>query len=761
MLHTLVHPVARSRQELPLIAAAVALVTALLCALAQPALAQEPGSVTGRVTAAGDPVAEATATLVDLRRRLSVVPDGTFRFDDVPPGEHILEASSRRYGTAVERVTVEPGATARVELAFELARHSEEIVVTASPEARSQLDLAQPTAVLSGDELSLRLQPTLGETLSAEPGVSSTYFGPGASRPVIRGLGGDRVRMLQGGLGTGDVSTTSPDHAVTVDPGSAERIEVVRGPATLLYGSSAIGGVVNVLDERIPDFRPTRGLEGTVDLTGGTVADERSAAVGLTGGSGPWAWHLEGLKRETGDYAIPGFAQVEGAGHDEDNPYGTLPNSDLEATSAGLGGTYFFGDRAFLGLAVSGHDTNYGVPGAGEGEEGGTRIDMQQRRYDLRGEVTRPFGAFRGLKVRLGATDYEHSELEATGDVGTTFFNDSWEGRAELVQKPWHGISGSFGVQVRRRDLEAVGEEAFIPEASSLNLGVFAFQELTRGPVSYQFGLRYETQDTNTSGPGLPDRSFDGLSASLGAVWRPVEGYSVGASLARAVKMPNGEELYSEGPHFATQAFEMGDPGLDEETSLGLDLSLRKETGRLTGTLTLFANRFDDFIFESFTGEEEDGLPVLQFSQDDAEFRGAELEVRAEVYEADTAHVDLRLFGDYVEAELSASGEPLPRIPPMRYGAGLDYHGDRLLGTLEIRRVARQDRVAPEETPTAGYTLVNAAVGYRFFIREQVLDVLLRGTNLTDQEARNHLSFLKDSVPLPGRDVGLSLRLSF
>ncbi|RMH15391.1 MAG: TonB-dependent receptor [Acidobacteria bacterium] len=726
----------------------------MLAALAAPLAADGGGVLSGRVlTPAGEPASGAVVRLVDLHRQVTTTDDGLFRFDGVPPGEYLLEALSERYGTGAATAVVAGGETTAVDILLDLASQVDEIIVTAG-EARAKLDLAQAASSLAGEDLRLRLQPSLGETLAQEPGVHSTYFAPGASRPVIRGLGGDRVRMLEGGVGTGDVSSTSPDHAVAVEPASAERIEVIRGPATLLYGSSAVGGVVNVIDQRIPTYRAEEAFSGSLEVRGGTVADERAGSLSLEGGGGAWAWHLDAGRRDGDDYAIPGFAAV--------NPRpgarrGVLENSAAEARNATLGGSYFLGDKGYVGLSVSGTDSRYGLPG---GEEEAITIDAEQRRFDLKSELTGAFGPFQGLRIRLGASDYEHLELEGR-EIGTVFRNDAWEGRFEAVQAARGGWTGSLGLQLMERDLEAVGEEAFIKPTATSSRALFAFQELVRGDLRYQLGARFEQQDLDVRDPLLPDRSFNGLSASAGLVWQASDAYSVAVSLARSTKLPNGEELYSDGLHVATRAFELGDPRLGEETSLGLDLALRKEQGRLTGELTLFANRFDDFIFEEITGDVVEGFPVARFTQADADFTGAELELRGEIFAGEGSHLDLQLFGDVVRAELRASDQPLPRIPPLRYGAGLHFHTERLHAMTEVRRVARQDRVAPHETPTAGYVLVNASVSYRFFLKDQVVDLLLRGTNLGDELARNHVSFVKDQVPLPGRDFALSIRLLF
>ncbi len=744
---------------------------ALLTLLVGPAAwAQKGGSIAGRVGPRHDHgFVLATARITDLALKVEVGADGSFRFDEVRPGSYLVEVRVPSLGVAVESVVVRAGEESAVELVITPGSHSDEIVVTASAVARSPLDLAAATTSLSGEELALRLESSLGETLAQEAGVSSTFFGPGASRPIIRGLSGDRVRMLEGGLGTGDASGVSADHAVTVDPAQAERIEVIRGPATLLYGSSAVGGVVNVIDDRIPSSRSTGGLHGSVNLRSGSVNNERMGSLKLGGGRGDWAWHLGGIVREADDYEVPGFAQLEEGDHaDEEGSFGFVANSDLESQGGRAGVSYFFDNKGFLGISVSGFKTEYGLPGGAEhgdeeeAEEGGeeiVRIDMKQQRFDLHGEVVENFGPFRGLKVRLGATDYEHVELEG-GEDGTFFFNDSFEGRIEFVQKQMGRYSGSMGVQYFDRDLEAVGEEAFLPPTSTNRWAAFTLQEVETGSLRWQLGARFEAQDTDPVSEVLSSRSHEGLSASLGLVWRATEHFSLAASGARSVKLPAAEELFSNGLHIATQAFEVGDSALDEETGLGLDLSFRLETAKLSGELTFFRQGFDDFIFQAFTGEEEEGFPVVLYSQEDAEFSGAEVKARLELFERENHHLHLRLVGDVVKAELDSGGD-LPRIPPLRLGAGLHYHSERWNASGEVRWVDRQSDVATNETPTDGYTFVNASLGYRFIFRQQIIDLLLRGRNLTDQEARSHTSFLKNIAPLPGRDIGLSVKFLF
>lgn len=704
------------------------------------------GTISGRVlSSAGAPAADAQIRIIDLRRSAPAGADGGFRFENIPPGEYLVEATSPSLGGAIDRIAVSAGETATIELRLDLTVHREEIVVTAGPDARSQNELAQATTVLDADDLARQVRGTIGETLADQPGVSANSWGNGASRPVIRGLGGDRIRVLQGGLGSGDASTTSPDHAVSLDPELAERIEIVRGPATLLYGGSATGGVVNVIDGRIPEALPGQPITGLLDLHAGSNADEQVGAASLGGGLGRFAWHVEGVKRKADDY---------------ESGEGPVRNSALDSESKGAGVSYI-GNSGFLGVSYSTFDTLYGSP-----LEETVKIDLSNTRADLRGEIDRPMPGLQAIKVRFGTTEYEHVELEGD-EVGTRFLNDSWEARLEGVQQTFGLLSGSFGLQLSKRDFSAIGEESFVPPTTTDNRALFTFQEISVGTLRYQAGVRYERQTVEAAAEsGRADRDHSGLSASLGAIWLPNENWSLGLSLARSVKLPNAEELFSNGPHLATGAFEVGDPTLSEETNLGFDLSLRKRTGRLTGEVSLFANRFDGFIFESFTGEfvegEEEPLQIVRFVARDAEFRGAELSAVYELYHGEPDHLDLELGADFVRANLRGSADdPLPRIPPARYRLALHYRGSRLQGKVEGVRVQEQDRVAPFETPTEGYDLINADLSYRFLVGNAVLDLLLRGRNLTDELARNHVSFLKDAAPLSGRDVSLGLRLAF
>lgn len=734
-------------------------------------VAQETATIRGSVkTSEGTAVPDAVVTLVEARRSVTVGADGSFQFPNVRPGHYHLRAESRRVGTALGEAEIAAGADRTVEIVLDPAIHSEEIVVTAGPDSRRESEVYQPVTVVDSDEIAQTLQPTIGETLNDQPGVSSTYFGPGASRPIIRGFGSDRIRILSEGLGTSDASNVSPDHAVTVDPASAQQIEIVRGPATLLYGSNALGGVVNVIDDRIPSKVPAAPVGGHVDLRAGTVSDERTGSIALDGGAGKFAWHADFTKRDTGDYEIPGPAEHhhEGEEPEEEEHPGILENSSLESQAGTVGASYV-GDRGFFGVSFNRFETNYGIPGhehhhegeeeeEHEHEEEFVRIDMKQNRFDVKGELN-DLGIFRNVRLRLGRNDYEHVELEGD-EIGTRFTNEGFEGRLEATHQPFGRLHGSVGVQLTDNDFAAIGEEAFVPPTQTKSRAAFLFEEIPGERVDFQFGARYENQDISVDSTELPDLSFDGVSASVGTIYHPIEGFSIAASLARAVRLPTSTELYANGAHIATSQFEIGDVNLNEETSLGLDLSFRKTAGRVRGQINLFNNSFDGFIFDAPTGEEQDELAVFRYVQADATFRGIEIDGHAEVWHAGSNHLELEFGADYVRAELEDGGN-LPRIPPLRTSVGLRFEGGAFSAGAEVRRYSQQDDVAEFEEATDGYTLVNASVGYRFFAANTVHDLLLRGTNLTDELARQHTSPLKERVPLPGRDFTLSYRVTF
>jgi len=658
----------------------------------------------------------------------------------------------------------------------------EAMVVSAGPDAKSVFDLAQGTSVLVSDELRRSVMTTLGDTLAATPGVNATYYGPGASRPIIRGLGGDRVRMLDNGVGSLDASNVSPDHNVSVEPLLVDRIEVLRGPATLLYGNSAVGGVVNVIDNRIPAAPPAHPLGGRTEFRYDSAANERTGVLAVTAGGPAYALQVNGLRTETDDVRIPGYA-------DPANPAdeGTLANSAVSTRSVSVGGTRF-GASGNIGVAVSEYDTFYGVP---VGEP--IAIDMRQRRADLRAELTRPFGPFKSAKFRLGLADYTHAEVDTlTGLPNTTFRNKAYEARLELAQQDSGDLTGTAGLQTSRSDFSAEGAEVVTPPTLTLNHALFVLESWQARPdLTLQFGGRYEFQSIKLGevDPLLPPypgysattgekHHASGFSLSAGAVYYPARDYSLGLSLAYTQRLPVAQEVFSNGPHGGTGAYEVGSAGLGKETSLGLDLTLRKRAGFVTGSVGAFVNRIRDFIFEQKDTaqyfDEDTGaflpypgppgaafLPIYQFIAKDALFYGGEAELAFHLVDTEAHHLHLDLTGDYVRARQTTDDESLPRIPPLRAGAALRYGRGPWNAGLSLRHSFRQDHIAPGESETAGYTLLGADLSYRFTRSRNEWELFARGSNLTDEEARVSTSFLKDIAPLPGRSLTLGLRLAF
>jgi iron complex outermembrane receptor protein len=726
------------------------LIGAVSAALSGGAVAQQaPGTIRGIVlTPDSVPAPDADIAISELGRRTRSDSAGRFTLAGLRAGTYLLEIESARWGRAIEQVTVRAGGVTVITIKLLSALHLQDIVVSAGSVQR-QSETYQAANVLSGRAVQEQAAPSLGETLQGQPGVTSTYNGPGASRPVIRGLTGDRVRVLEGGVGSGDASSTSPDHAVAVEPFTAERIEVIRGPATLLYGSSAIGGVVNVIDGRIPRAVPARPWAGELTATGGTASSERTGAVKLDGMAGPVAWHADALRRVTGDYRIPGHAAITPAPGDVP---GTLPNSALE-TTRGAAGLSLVGERGYIGAAGSVLASAYGVPG-GEG----VTIDLDQRRLDVEGTL-RLAGVLRDVKGRAGASDYEHREIEE-GAVGTRFLNNSLEGRLEFGHDLGTDVHGALGFQAGRRDFEVIGDEAFVPPTRTDQLAAFLFEELDAGVVRLQVGGRFEAHRTRDQAGNIQINN-EGLSWSAGLNWVPIPGLILVSSVARSVKVPSAEELFSNGPHLATSSFELGNPALTRERALNVEGGLRIERDPVALSANVYQTRFDDFIYQTFTGDVQDSLPVLLFTQGDARFVGVEADGTVELFHRGTRHLEILAQTDAVRATLEAGDVPLPRIPPWRIGGGFRYTEGAWHVTAQARRTGAQNRTAPAETATAGFTMVEASAGIRFFTGDVLHEITLRGSNLTDAEARSHTSFLKNDAPMPGRDLSVLYRMGF
>lgn len=631
---------------------------------------------------------------------------------------------------------------------------ADEVVVTGVPDDRPPGELAQSVSVVRDDALNRVRAANLGEALASQVGVSSSYFGAGASRPIIRGLAGARVRTLQDGLGSMDVSTVSDDHAVSVEPLVAEQIEIFRGPTTLLYGSGAVGGVINTVTARIPAAAPADGFAGGFELRGDSVANGVAAAVRLDGGGDTAAWHFDAQRRDSGDYDIPGFAPREPAPGDI---RGTLPNSAVTSDAAAFGASRLT-TRGHVGAAGSTFRTLYGIP---SDEEEAVRIDLKQRRLDVRGAWLDLAGAIDRVEMRAGFNDYEHLELEGE-DVGTRFTNDSRELRVELTHAPLGRWTGAFGVQLGERDFAALGEEAFVPPVDTHDYGVFLVEQLDLDLWDVSFGGRLETQEHRPSND-LPDRTGSAASASFAAVRDLRHGLALALNVALAERLPVAEELYANGPHHATGVVQVGNPALAAETSTHVDLGIRGQKGERAFAATAFVTRYERFIYLDDTGAVDPvhDLPVFAFLQRGARFTGLEAELFTPIAATRAGAIEMRLFADYVRGELD-DGTELPRMPPLRYGARFQYRGGRVLAGIEGAKYGSRERSGAFETPTEGYTMINADFLWRFAARRGAeLELFASGSNLADREARKHTSFVKDLAPLPGRNYVLGVRSTF
>ncbi len=661
-----------------------------------------------------------------------------------------------------------------------------DIVVTA-PLRTARLDALSGVAVLRAEELTAALRPSIGDTLEHTPGVSATSFGPTASRPVLRGLQGERVRVLTNGIGSIDVSNTSADHASAVNPLLAERIEVLRGPQSLLYGSAAIGGVVNVVDSRIPNKIPDESVHLSALGTYASASNERSlSAAADTPLGGGFVFHADGSYLKSDDMRIGGYALTPALRAqalessllppvpDSDidflanaNQRGTLPNTASRTWSAAAGLAYI-DEGGSLGVAYSHFDSLYGLPLRlatlpGEGQEA-PRIQQRQDRIDARAEVNTGGAVLDSVSFRFGYADYNHAELQPDGSIGTTFFNKGMEGRLDLKQAKRGAWSGVSGLQFVRRDFDVIGDEAFLPRNSTSQFGLFTMQQLDSGPWRVEAGGRWE-HSVLTGEPG-PDqsqffagsRAFDAWSGALGASLEVAPEWRFGVNLSRTERSPAAEELFANGPHAGTSAFEIGDPNLVKENAWSLEGILRGKGAGYSFELSAYHSWFGNFIYERSTGVVEDGLPVYQISQADARLYGFEVEGKVTLARLGGWVIEGDTLVDYVHATISGSG-PAPRIPPLRVLGGLSAQSGSWDLRGEVERVTGQNRVAAFETPTPGYTMVNAQLTWRPWGSERPLSLMLSANNIFDVQARRHASFLKDYAPLAGRDIRITARL--
>jgi iron complex outermembrane recepter protein len=747
----------------------VVAVLALAIGYSAEAGAQSGATVTGRLvnSLSGEPIAGATVQIDELRRQVQSAPDGTFAFENVPAGAYHLSVRSSGYSSRRTELTVGTSPTAAGDLRIDPELHFEEVVSVSADAPRSQFESFQPTSVLVGQELTKQLEMSLGATLENQPGVASRSFGPAPARPVVRGLDGDRVQILQDGQRMGDLSSQSGDHGVTVNPAAAQRIEVVRGPATLLYGANAIGGLVNIITEDIPT-KPLEGASGNVTLDLGTAAKEGAGAADVRVGNGRFVLHAGGGGRRSGDV---------------DTPEGEIDNSQSR-NGFGTVGLSWTGARGYFGGSYGYDDTKYGIPVV---EGGILQLTPRRHSFSLRGGGQNLNGAFDAFRATLSMRRYKHDELEGE-EVGTAFKNDTNEVEVMGSHRAAGRLKGSIGAWILDRSFSAEGAEALSPPVDQNGFAAFLFEELTWPHVTFQFGGRI---DHNKYSPvDFVERDFTDASGSVGLLLRPAaadDRITIAASLAHAARPPALEELYFFGVHHGNFALEIGNPDLDSERALGFDVSLRWRGSRASGEITWFRNDVNSFIYRNNISEEEfeareeefvdrfggrepaghehaeggeaeeEELAIVEFVARDAVLQGVEAHADFSV----TSRIFVELGADYVRGSLKDSDDVLPRIPPFRFRGGVRYQHSGFQAGGEVIAAAQQDRVSGLETPTDSYGLLKLFGSYSFTAGGAVNTITARLDNATNELYRNHLSLIKDLVPEMGRNFKLLYNVKF
>jgi iron complex outermembrane receptor protein len=735
-------------------------VLALAVALNVHLAAQTGITLTGRLvnSLSGDPIPDATVQIDELRRTTTSGADGTFAFQDVPAGTYHVSVHSQGYSARRIEIMVSTTAAPQIDFSIDPELHFEE-VTTVTGDARSQFEVYQPTAVLTGQELTKQVEMSLGDTLENQPGVAARSFGPAPSRPVVRGLDGDRVQILQDGQRMGDLSSQSGDHGVTVNPAAAERIEVVRGPATLLYGANAIGGLVNVITEDIP----TRRLEGysgnaTVDV--GSAANEGGAAADIRAGTGRFALHAGGGGRRSGDVATP---------------EGDLDNSQSRSGFGNVGLSWT-GANTYVGGSYGYDDTKYGIPIV---EEGNVQLTPRRHSVGFRAGGQGLTGLFDSYRATFTLRRYKHDELEGD-EVGTSFTNDTEEVELMAGHQALGRLKGQFGGWLLNRRFGASGAEVLSPDVDQRGAAAFVFEEVAWPHVTLQFGGRVDHARYSPDGEG--ERSFTAGSGSVGLLFTPAaanERLTIAVSLARAARVPALEELFYFGPHPGNFAFEIGNPDLTPEHALGFDVSMRWRHARASGEITYFRNDISDFVFRRPISLEDLERRLDQFAD---RFSSRELDI-AEAEEfpivqnvaADSVLQGIETHGDfgltsnlfaeftldYVRGTLKETDDPLPRMPPLRANVGLRYQYNAFQVGGSVTAVAKQDRVLREETTTDGYGLLRLFAVYSVQSGRALHTVTARLDNVTDELYRNHLSLIKDLAPEMGRNFKLLYNVKF
>ncbi|MEE4245315.1 MAG: TonB-dependent receptor [Kangiellaceae bacterium] len=709
---------------------------------------------------------------------------GEFKLD-LPKGQYTLDIEHRSAVHFHQKITV--GDSAATQTVHVDAEHSNTLIITANPLDHTKLDMATPAIVLSGNDLLLRRSSTLGDMLRNEPGISVDSFGPAVSRPVIRGLSGPRVMITTNQMTVQDVSVTSADHDVSLEPMLAEQIEVIKGPATLLYGSGAIGGIVNVVDKR---FNPegADGIEGGVELRlGDSVTGEQSLITSVTGGDESFGWHFDAFSNEIDNITIPVDAEsnilraAEGEELEADEGDYELESSQMENSGFNAGLTWN-SDAGYFGIALSQNDKIYGVPGhshgheeeheeghMGEEEEESVSIDMEQTRIDVQGAFYKPFEGVDEWFFGLANTDYQHVELEGA-EIGSQYGNDATELRSYIKHDSLDGWDGIVGIQYIDRDFSALGDEAFVPPSQTENTAFFVIEEKRFGDHKLELGFRAESVSVGVD--GFSEFSDTTLSYSIGDVISLNDDDVFAVNLAVAERAPIAEELYSFGEHVATDTFDVGNTNLTNETSTNFDVSYRFNSDGISGEINAYINNIDNFIFGGvmdnngfvtdlngvITAIDPDET-VIMYQQRDAEFSGIEVDVAIPLVSAEY-DLTLGLMADYIHAEFTnGDGAYVPRIPPIRFGMSLQYVDNDLSAVLNWIDHSSQEKTANNELPTDGFTILDLEVSYKLDEGNSML--FLRGQNLLDEEARDHASFLKDLAPRAGRNFVAGIRYNF
>lgn len=697
-----------------------------------------------------------------------------------------------------------------------------EHVLVSVPLHKKSAETAMPVTVLSGDDLTRAVSGTIGDTLANSPSLANASFGPAVGQPVIRGQQGPRVTVLQNGTRSADASNISADHAVSVEPVLADSIEIVRGPATLLYGGGAIGGVVNVIDNRIPTVLPEK-ANGDVEYRHDTASSMDNVVAKGQAALGNFAFHGSVLYRDWEDLEIPGKAVREDDhedhddhddDHDEDHEGeeehaeggdGVIDNTSGRTKSLTLGSSYHFED-GFFGFAVSRLENDYGIPSGshgehgeehgedhddhhdddhddhhddhdedhdedheGEEEHGDITLEVEQTRYDTALHWHEPIAALDVMRGFLTYTDYEHSEIEGSGEVGTVYSNETWEGRLELVHQPIGNFHGVLGLQAIDSEFSAIGEEAFIPLTEKEGFGLFLLEDYHAADWTFEFGLRYDRDELAPDTSAASDSSFDALSFSGSALWDVSAQWQLGLALSRAERAPATEELYSnvenDDPedwvvHAATGAIELGNTDLDVEVSNNVDFSVDWLGDDYFASITFFYNDFEDYIGLLAADQEVDEVPVYFYAQQDAEFYGVEFETEFGLTSFAGGDLRFGLFGDSIRGELD-DGADIPRMPPMRIGGRLSWQANQWRVWGGVLDAADQDRPGENEEETAGYTRWDAGIEYRLEASQGDLLAFVKFNNITDEEIRLSTSFLRDVAPEAGQGVEVGIRYSF